>query len=103
MGGTAGITVAARLRRARRGLDVAVLEPESSHYYQPLWTLVGAGVAAKEASRRDEAGLIPPGAKWIQDRPSRFDPDQPRDDRRRRRGRLRLPGGGPGSSSTGTP
>ncbi len=77
-GGTAGITVAARLRRARRGLDVAVLEPDASHYYQPLWTLVGAGVVAKEASRRDEAGLIPSGATWIRDRAARFEPEHNR-------------------------
>ncbi len=34
-GGSAGLTLAARLRRS--GLpDVAVLEPSASHYYQPL-------------------------------------------------------------------
>ena len=41
-GGTAGITVAARLLRKGHA-DVAVIEPSSVHYYQPLWTLVGAG------------------------------------------------------------
>jgi NADPH-dependent 2,4-dienoyl-CoA reductase/sulfur reductase-like enzyme len=41
-GGTAGITVAAQL--ARQGIhDVALIEPSPKHYYQPLWTLVGAG------------------------------------------------------------
>ena len=77
-GGSAGITVAARLRRASRALDVAVLEPEPAHYYQPLWTLVGAGIVRKEASRRDEAGLIPPGVKWIRDAAARFEPEQNR-------------------------
>ena len=77
-GGTAGITVAARLRRARRGLDVAVLEPDPSHYYQPLWTLVGAGVVAKEASRRDESGLIPSGTTWVRDAAARFEPERNR-------------------------
>lgn len=37
-GGSAGITVAARLRRAGEG-DVAVVDPALDHYYQPLWTL----------------------------------------------------------------
>jgi len=77
-GGSAGITVAARLRRARSGLDVAVLEPSSSHYYQPLWTLVGAGVASREASRRDEASVIPAGVRWIRDAAARFEPEQSR-------------------------
>ncbi|MBN1207164.1 MAG: NAD(P)/FAD-dependent oxidoreductase, partial [Myxococcaceae bacterium] len=53
-GGTAGITVAAQLRR--RGVkDVAIIEPSGKHYYQPLWTLVGAGVARAEDSVREEA------------------------------------------------
>ncbi len=75
-GGSAGITVAARLRRARRGLDVAIVEPDSKHYYQPLWTLVGAGVVAKEATRREQASLIPPGVTWIRDAVQHFAPDR---------------------------
>lgn len=51
-GGTAGITVAARLRRAAARLDIGIVEPSESHFYQPLWTLVGAGVFPPEAIRR---------------------------------------------------
>ncbi len=75
-GGTAGITVAARLRRARRGLDIAIIEPDRSHYYQPLWTLVGAGVVSKETTRREQASLIPPGADWIRDSVQSFAPER---------------------------
>ncbi len=64
-GGTAGITVAARLRRAGVS-DVAVIEPSTSHYYQPLWTLVGGGLARAEASVRPEASVMPRGVTWIQ-------------------------------------
>jgi sulfide:quinone oxidoreductase len=54
-GGTAGITVAARLSRLGQD-DVAVVEPSATHYYQPLWTLVGAGAAsAAETERRNQA------------------------------------------------
>lgn len=67
-GGTAGITVAARLRRADRGLGIGIVEPSEHHYYQPLWTLVGAGVFLREASRRREADYIPKHATWIRDR-----------------------------------
>ncbi len=40
-GGTAGITVAAALRRreGRRGLDIAIVEPAEVHNYQPAFTL----------------------------------------------------------------
>lgn len=72
-GGTAGITVAARL--CDRGVtDIAILEPSTKHYYQPLWTLVGAGVFAKETTERDEADYIPHGVTWIRDEVSTFEP-----------------------------
>lgn len=40
-GGTAGIAVAARLRRKKID-DIVIIEPSDQHFYQPLWTLVGA-------------------------------------------------------------
>lgn len=74
-GGTAGISVAARLtRRAFGRPDVAIVEPSDKHYYQPLWTLVGAGLANKEATERAEAKVIPRGATWIRDAALEFLP-----------------------------
>jgi sulfide:quinone oxidoreductase len=75
-GGTAGITVAARLRRAARSLDIAILEPSLKHYYQPLWTLVGAGVVDKSITARDEADVIPRGASWIRAAALSFEPTE---------------------------
>lgn len=65
-GGTGGIVVAQLLRRSGLG-SLAIIEPSRTHYYQPLWTLVGAGAARQEASARPEARFIPQGATWIQD------------------------------------
>ncbi|MDX5477181.1 MAG: NAD(P)/FAD-dependent oxidoreductase, partial [Cyclobacteriaceae bacterium] len=42
-GGTAGITVAAQLKRKDKSLKIGLIEPSEKHYYQPAWTLVGAG------------------------------------------------------------
>jgi sulfide:quinone oxidoreductase len=73
-GGSAGIPVAARLRRA--GVtDVAVVEPSDRHYYQPLWTVVGGGRAFVDSTVRPEAGVIPKGVTWIRDRATDVDPD----------------------------
>lgn len=72
-GGTAGISVAARLAHAGQK-DVAIIEPSQHHYYQPLWTLVGAGEARVEDTIRDEASYIPRGVTWIQDWAEEFDP-----------------------------
>lgn len=73
-GGTAGITVAARLRRRNKQLTMAVVEPSKKHYYQPLWTLVGAGVFPKEQSERAESAFIPPETDWIQESIAEFQP-----------------------------
>lgn len=76
--GTGGISVAARLRRANPDLDVAIVDPSASHYYQPIWTLVGAGVFPKEVSVRPQADYIPPGVHWIRDAVATFEPEQNR-------------------------
>ena len=72
-GGTAGISVAARLKGSVD--DVAVIDPSDKHYYQPLWTLVGGGCAKRETSERTEASVMPKGVTWIRDAAEGFDPD----------------------------
>ncbi|PCJ58065.1 MAG: pyridine nucleotide-disulfide oxidoreductase [Rhodospirillaceae bacterium] len=78
-GGAAGITVAASLRkRAPRPIDIAIVEPSEFHYYQPAFTLVGAGAYSLAKTRRREVTLIPPGVTWIQDPAQKFEPEQNR-------------------------
>lgn len=77
-GGTAGITVAARLRRRDKRISIAIVEPSTKHYYQPLWTLVGAGVFPKEQSERDEEAFIPPDTEWIRDGVAALEPAENR-------------------------
>lgn len=74
-GGTAGISVAARLRAADPKLDLAIVEPSESHYYQPLWTLVGGGVMPKEETARPQADYVPDGVTWLRDRVAEIDPE----------------------------
>jgi len=74
-GGTGGITVAAHLQNLDASLDIAIIEPSQTHYYQPIWTLVGGGVFPKEFSARSEADYIPQGVSWIQDSVTTFDPE----------------------------
>lgn len=74
-GGSAGLTVGAMLRNNANPPGVTIIDPSEKHYYQPIWTLVGAGVFPKEVSERKEADYIPPGAEWIKDSVATFDPD----------------------------
>lgn len=73
-GGTAGITVAARLRRAGE-TDIAVIDPASEHYYQPLWTLVGGGRATIGQTVRKQADVMPKGVTWLRQAATSVDPD----------------------------
>ena len=75
-GGTAGISVAARLMNAPNPPTVAIVEPATKHYYQPLWTLVGGGLCKKEESEREEAALIPRGATWVRESVQAIDPER---------------------------
>ena len=73
-GGTAGITVAARLLR-KGHTDVAVMEPSDKHYYQAMWTLVGSGQAAAAPTERSEAAVMPRKATWIRKAAAEVDPE----------------------------
>lgn len=75
--GTAGISVAARLYQdfPQREWDIAIVDPSEKHYYQPLWTLVGAGIFEKEESEREQSNVMPPQANWIRKAVKAFDPD----------------------------
>jgi sulfide:quinone oxidoreductase len=81
-GGSAGITTAARLKKLLKRTStrprMAIIDPSEKHYYQPLWTLVGAGVYPKEVTERAEAQFIPSGATWIRDGVTAFIPAENR-------------------------
>ena len=75
-GGAAGITGAASLQR--HGVpagDIAIVEPSDTHYYQPAFTLVGAGLFDMGKTRRSTDTLIPPGITRIAASASAFAPE----------------------------
>ncbi|WP_145353586.1 type II sulfide:quinone oxidoreductase Sqr [Staphylococcus cohnii] len=76
-GGTAGIMVASRLLRQNQDLkgNIAIIDPAKYHYYQPLWTLVGAGVSKLKSSRKSMVSVIPKGAQWIKQSVLSFEPE----------------------------
>lgn len=75
-GGAAGIAAASSLLARDPGLDIAVVDPADIHYYQPGWTLVGAGVFDPRTTRRDMGAVIPKGVKWIKAAVAAFEPEQ---------------------------
>lgn len=75
-GGTGGITVAARLRQADPAIAITIVSPCPNHYYQPLWTLVGGGLATFEETRRRMVDVLPDGVDWVQDAVSELLPGE---------------------------
>ena len=75
-GGNAGISTAAQLLRKRKNLQVAIIEPSDKHYYQPAWTLVGAGVFDINKTIRSEASVMPQNVTWIKEAAAYFDPEK---------------------------
>ncbi|XP_054128687.1 sulfide:quinone oxidoreductase, mitochondrial isoform X1 [Melozone crissalis] len=75
-GGAGGISMSARMKRRVGAENVAVVEPSKTHYYQPLWTLVGGGAKQLAASARPTESLIPSGVEWIKSQVTALNPDK---------------------------
>ena len=75
-GGAAGIATAASILKRRPGVDIAIVEPRTEHYYQPGWTLVGGGVFKREQTERQMSSLMPKGVSWIKAACAKFKPDK---------------------------
>jgi len=75
-GGAAGIATAASLLARSPNLDVAIIDPADIHYYQPGWTMVGAGVFNASFTARTMASLLPHGVHWIKAAVAAFEPER---------------------------
>jgi sulfide:quinone oxidoreductase len=75
-GGAAGIAVASSLLARQPGLDIAIIDPADVHYYQPGWTLVGAGVFDAASTARTLASVLPPGVHWLKAAVAAFEPER---------------------------
>lgn len=75
-GGSAGIATASSLLKRRPNLDVAIIEPNWVHYYQPGWTMVGGGIFDAKSTERKMRDLMPRQAKWIKSAVAKFHPDE---------------------------
>lgn len=74
-GGAAGIAVASSLLSRNNDLQIAIIDPADYHYYQPGFTMVGAGVFTPEEPRRTMKSVMPRKVTWIKRAVTRFEPD----------------------------
>ena len=71
--GTGGIFTAAQLLNKKPDLNLVLIDPSETHWYQAAWTLVGAGTFNLKATQRPTSSLIPKRAKWIKQRVEKID------------------------------
>jgi sulfide:quinone oxidoreductase len=67
--------VAAQLLKKNPKQDIAIVEPAETHYYQPAWTLVGAGTFDFKKTARPMSSVMPKGVTWIKTYATGFDPE----------------------------
>ncbi|PPS37388.1 pyridine nucleotide-disulfide oxidoreductase [Pseudomonas syringae] len=72
--GAAGIATAASLLARDATLQITLVDPADTHYYQPGWTMVGAGIFTPQSTARSMASLIPEGVQWIKAAVATFEP-----------------------------
>ena len=75
-GGAAGIATAASILKRNAKVSIAVVDAARDHYYQPGWTMVGAGVFTPEQTRKAEADVMPKGVEWIRLPAITIDPER---------------------------
>ncbi|MBK8611271.1 MAG: NAD(P)/FAD-dependent oxidoreductase [Chitinophagaceae bacterium] len=75
-GGNAGLSVASKLLIKNKELDITIIDPSEKHYYQPAWTLVGAGIYDVNDTIKAEKDYIPKGTTWVKEAVSEFLPEK---------------------------
>ncbi|WP_321947434.1 TIGR01244 family sulfur transferase [Paraburkholderia sp. J10-1] len=73
--GAAGLATAASLLARDKSLDIAIIDPAGTHYYQPGWTMVGGGIFKPQATTREMAAVLPGKVHWIKAGVAAFEPD----------------------------
>jgi NADH dehydrogenase FAD-containing subunit len=74
-GGTAGCAMASKFTASLGHGKVAVVEPSETHYYQSLFTMVGAGLRRLDQTHYPMQAVLPKHCVWVQDSATEFDPD----------------------------
>jgi sulfide:quinone oxidoreductase len=73
--GSAGVAVASSLLARSPDLQITMIDPAETHYYQPGWTMAGAGLFTPESTARKMNSVMPSKVKWMKAAVAGFDPE----------------------------
>jgi sulfide:quinone oxidoreductase len=74
-GGSAGIATASSLFNRDKSLDIAIVEPSETHYYQPGWTMVGGGIFHPQQTVQPMHAVMPNRVTHIKAAAASFKPE----------------------------
>ena len=74
-GGSAGLGISSKLARKLPKGDVTIVEPNTIHYYQPGYTLMGVGQTRLDKLTAAQKYLIPNGVRNIEGKVATFMPE----------------------------
>jgi len=72
--GLAGLSAASRLRRARDGARITIVDRKEIHNYQPGYTLVATGVWPVDKVVDRNADFMPNRVEWIREHAAKINP-----------------------------
>lgn len=75
-GGSGGCTMAAKFGKHINKGEIFVVEPSDTHYYQPMFTLVGGGIKKLAECGKPMKSVLPDTVKWIKDSVTEFNPQR---------------------------
>lgn len=63
-GGSAGLNISAHLLKHFNGSEMRIFEPSLKHYYQPGYTMIGAGIASPSVAVKDNKEVLSANIPW---------------------------------------
>ena len=72
--GAAGLATVNRLVARLDGAEITIVDPRKAHWYQPGFTLIGAGLKPADYSVSRTSDYMPQGVTWIEEGVAEFDP-----------------------------
>jgi len=73
--GAAGLAAASRLAERLDGASITLVDGRKEHFYQPGYTLIGAGLKPASYVVSTTAEYVPKGVDWVEERVAEFDPE----------------------------
>ncbi|UJR37096.1 hypothetical protein I4U23_029800 [Adineta vaga] len=74
--GCGGLACASKFARKLSKGQIAIIDKNDTHIYQPGWTLAGAGLKTADELEKAQSKCIPANTTWIQSNASQVEPEK---------------------------